>query len=681
MLKLTNISQLRRMYDSACEVDKALFAEQRTNIKLRNGDHYNTTTRKIINNMRSKGIINNDQKIRITKNHVFRITDEYINHVLSANPSVEAAPYNASELQDVKDAEMCNSVIKWVKATNTWNEKRHDLIHNTNVIGETYTTVNFDYDKGRVVGTNEDGTDMMNGEIVIKERFAYDTKRDPDAKSFRDCRYVMFDTLMDRDEAVKLVSKHRPEKASSLMNAQEGDTITIFDNNTGKYQQENGKVLIIEMFVRPCSQYPKGKFLMFTKEFEIFRADLPLGLFTVYQSGFSKITSTPRYAAITRVIRPYQTEINRASSKMAEHQITLGDDKIITQNGGKIRSSSKEAGIRVLSVDGGSPTVLAGRTGAQYLEYVSNELAGMYQAAGVQHLLDNSNQAGDPFLLLFQTMKQKAKFVNYMDNYANFEKAMFTDIIKLCKHYLDDTHLIKIMGKKEAVNIAEFKDIDDDSLDITVENSNGDIETKFGKVLTITQIMQYAGSSMTPEQLGTLIKQLPYGNNEEIFNPLTLNYDTATNIILAMDRGEQPYIPQYADIDFMLKAISGRTVKGDFSLLPPQVQQQYIALIQQLEQVKSGQLLQAQQAAQGMIPAGGFLTTVNASWKNPTSGKVERIKIPSDAIGWLAQKLTQQGAFAQELQGQAPQVQAEIGTQAVQQAQQQQQIAPQVQGV
>jgi len=389
MIKLTNVQQLRRLYDNACNVDKALFAEQRTNVKLRNGDHYNSTTRRIINNMRSKGVVSQDQKIRITKNHCFRITDEYINAILSRNPSVEAAPYHQSELSDVKDAELSNSVIKWVKDTNDWSELRDDIVHNTNVIGEAYVTQKFDLTKGKVIGKNPDETDRMNGQLVFQQRFAYDTKRDPDASSFGNCRYIMFDTLVDKDEAVEIMKKFNPSKADSLMNAQEGDTVTIFDNNTGKYQQENGKVLFIEMFVRPCTRYPKGKFIMFTKEFEIMRMDLPLGIFPVYQSGFSKITSTPRHAAITRVIRPYQIEINRASSKMAEHQITLGDDKIIVQNGGKIRSSSKEAGIRVLSIDGANPTILPGRTGSQYLEYVQSELAGMYQSAGVSHLLED----------------------------------------------------------------------------------------------------------------------------------------------------------------------------------------------------------------------------------------------------------------------------------------------------
>jgi len=388
------------------------------------------------------------------------------------------------------------------------------------------------------------------------------------------------------------------------------------------------------------------------------------------------VTSTPRYSSVMRVIRPYQIEINRASSKMAEHQITLGDDKIIIPNNGKLKASGKEAGIRVLSTDGAAPTVVAGRTGEQYLGYVNSEINGMYQASKVGYLLEDKQVAGDQFSLLFSTMKQRAKFVNYVAAYESFEIDLFSAILQLSKHFLTEENMIRIVGKSEMVNIQEFQAIDVENLNVKVVASNADLETKFGKIISISQILQYAGSSMTQDQIGTLVKQLPYANKDEIFNPLTINYDTAVNMILALDRGETPNVPIYGDTDYLLKAIQGRTVKADFNALPPQVQSNYTGTIRQMEQIKAQQALQIQQAQAGMIPAGGFLVTVNASQANPSTGKVERIKIPSEAISWLAQKLYSQGVYARELEGQSPQAQADIA-----QIANINQQAPQVQGV
>lgn len=670
MIQINSITQVDTLYNEAKSCDEALFAEMRTNIKLRNGDHYNTAAKKILGNFRDKGVITNEQKIRITKNHVFRITDEYINSILSRNPDSTVTAFNDSELSDIKDAEMSNSVLSWIKDTNDWKNKRADFVQEQVVVGEAYAVQTFDYSKGDVIGTDEEGNPVMDGRIVIDKRFGFDAKRDPAARTFAESRYIFFDKVVDKDEAKRLVKKLNPDKVGSLTDAVEGDVITVFDSNTGKYTEENSKVLFRELFIRPCAQYPNGKFFLCAKDFIVMKMDLPLKIFPVYQLPFSKITTTPRACSIVRVIRPYQVEINRASSKMAEHQITLGDDKVIMQNGSKVSNGGKMAGIRVVNVDGGVPTVMAGRTGAQYLDYVTNEVNGMYQAANVSHLLQDKQTAADPFTILYKSMSQKASFVNYVERYEEWEKELFTDSLRLAKHYLTDDHIIKIAGKKEQVNIPEFRESSDDGYEISVEASNGDVETKFGRMFMTSQVLQYAGSSMNPEQIGQLIKNLPYGNKEEIFSTLTLNYDTATNIILALDRGEQPMIPTYGDTDFYLKALTSRTVKADFKYLPQQVQMQYQATIQQLNMIKSSQMLQVQQAEQGMIPASGFLTTINASWKNPTTGKVERIKAPSDAVAWLMQALNRQGALAQQMSAQAPQAQAEIAQLAQMQQQQ-----------
>jgi hypothetical protein len=117
--------------------------------------------------------------------------------------------------------------------------------------------------------------------------------------------------------------------------------------------------------------------------------------------------------------------------------------------------------------------------------------------------------------------------------------------------------------------------------------------------------------------------------------------------------------------------------------LNPQVQQLYGQKIQELEQAIAQKMQAQQQANMGMIPADGYLTTVNQSWTNPTTGKVERIKLPTASIMWLAEKLNQQGAFNQSLGENGGLIQADIAAQQQPQANQvpmAQPTAPQVQG-
>ena len=694
-LNLKDVGTLRTLYDASVNCDKALFSEMRTNVMLRNGDHYNKGTNKVLEEFRRKGVISKDEKIRLTKNHSHRITNEYINSVLSRGPATTAAPFNDGDLQDIKNAEMANSVMDWIKSKNNWNTSREDFVHEQMVVGETYAFVKFDPSFGSVIGeearevvnpetgmVDVEREPVMEGRVEIEKRFGFDVKRDPSAKSFEDSRYFFLDKLVDFSEAKAIVKRYLGEdKVESLKPFVGGEgTVTVFDYNTASYIKQNHKVLFREMLIRPCNDYPNGKYVLFTDSVVVVEVDLPLGLFPLFQLGFDRITTTPRCSSILRVARPFQVEINRASSKIVEHQITLGDDKVYTSQGQGIVSSKNHSGIREFKVNGGAPVIVPGRTGDQYVSYVSGEVAGMYQACGVDYLMVDKPKGGDPYALLHQSITQKAVFVPYVSKFEEFEKQVMTAALKLARAYLTPHHMIRIVGKKETVNIDAFKNLEDSSYDVKVEATSEDVETKFGRILTTTSILQYAGSNMSPEQVGQLTKNLPYGNKKEVFNTLTLNYDTAVNIILSLDRGVAPYVPQYANLDYILSAITNRMVQADFPYTSPEVQQLYAQLVQGIEQAKAQQAVQAQQASMGAIPADGFLVTCQASVEKPTGQggtKTERIKVPSSALAWLVEKLSQQGFYAQQMQNLPPQVQAEIAAMGQQQQGAQPQVVPQ----
>ena len=111
---------------------------------------------------------------------------------------------------------------------------------------------------------------------------------------------------------------------------------------------------------------------------------------------------------------------------------------------------------------------------------------------------------------------------------------------------------------------------------------------------------------------------------------------------------------------FYIQSITHRVKKSDFRFLEPQIQDLYFQKLAQHELALQQQQQIIQQQNMGMIPSGGFLTTVNASWSNPATGRVERIKVPSEAVKWLVDKLNGQGAFASQMATLPPQTQANV---------------------
>ena len=646
MFDITNLNDLNAVYDEANNKDRALFAEMRTNIKIRNGEHYNTSARKIIEGFRNSGMIDKESKIRLTKNYAYSITDEYINSIVTRSGSIVASPFNKGDIRDTKKANMFNSVFEWFRQTNNYSSLREDLVNDFVVIGETYVVLRYDYDYGDIIGAAEDGTPVKSGRIVADVRYGFEAKRDPEAKSFDDCRYIIFDRYIDKTDAKKLLQDAGVNEGVLIDSTTK--SALAYDYATGSYINDNSKCVFREMYVRPCSAYPNGKYILFNQNAICVFIDLPAGLFPVYQAGFAKITASPRSSSILRVIRPFQVEINRASSKMAEHQITIGDDKMIMYGGSKLTSNKVLDGVRMLNVDGQKVDVLQGRTGEQYLGYIQKEIEGMHDVAKVRYLLEDKQTQADPYTILYRSMKDKAIFSIYINRFVEFEKAMFKGVLSLAKYYLTPDHAIKIVGKNEMVNIEELYDMSENDCDIKVEDIGSDLESRFGRIMTTNHVLQYAGSSMQPDQLGRIIKNLPYGDSDEIMDPMTITYDIAVNTIMTLDKGDLPVV-EPPDLDYMINSISLRMAKPDFKYLDASIKMNYNNYMTVLKEMKSSLMLQEQQAQMGQVPAGGFLTTINASWTNPATGKVERIKAPSEAIAWLMSTLQRQGWMSQNL--------------------------------
>lgn len=634
------------MYDAGKRADEKLFAEQRTNILLRMGEHYKKNSGTIFDDMRSRAVQVKDKKIRLVKNHIHRITNIYENSILEGNPSATAVPFNEDELQDVKAAEINNSVIEWIKDSNNWKERQGRNVHDFVNIGEVFAKIRFDMDKG------------PKGEFAIDRVFGFDMKRDPKARDSQSTKWWIHETMMDFSDFRELVKEVSPENANKVKSS-DVKTLKIFDHNTGNYHETRNQVHVKELFHKPTKRFPKGWYAMYVDGFIVTNGELPFGIYPIVVAGFDELTTSPRHASIIRVCRPYQVEINRAASKMAEHQITLGDDKVFIQNGTKIKNGGYLHGVRAFNVTGAPPVIQAGRSGAQYLEYQVSQIKEMYEAADLAFILENKQVVGDPYQLLFTAMKQKKRFVKYVEKYERFETQVFKTCLRLAKHYLSGDHIIRVAGRSEAVNIEEFKGMGDEGFEIKVIAQSGDIEEKFGKVLSITQTLQYAGGQLNPDQIGKLIKNIPFGNGEQIFSGLTIHSDNVDNNILSLDRGEFPMPRPFDKHDLMIDGLSNRMAKSDFRFLDPTIQKNYRDKLYMHEQLWVQQNQLAEQAKMGMIPTGGTLTTINTSMVNE-DGKTQRVKVPTQAVEWLLDKLQTQGAVQAELAERPAQVQADV---------------------
>jgi hypothetical protein len=124
-----NIGELLRLYQSAESCDQELAAEQRSNIRLTMGLHYQRRTSAFWKSLREAENISKQQRLRLTKNHIHRIVRYWTNAILSRCPDALILPANESEIQDQKSAELNRSV---------WHHKKKELEINGTMIARVF---------------------------------------------------------------------------------------------------------------------------------------------------------------------------------------------------------------------------------------------------------------------------------------------------------------------------------------------------------------------------------------------------------------------------------------------------------------------------------------------------------------------------------------------------------------
>lgn len=659
------IDELNQLYIEADTVDQELFAEQRSNVLLIAGDHYNRRDSKHWNRIRDNRELSNEQKLRLTKNHLQKITKTYRNNISSFAPSVTIIAKNDKELQNQKAAELNKSVWQDSRQRHGLRNKTKQWIQDFIDIGEVAVKIYWDPNAGKLLGfqaeMDEAGNPVMDdtgqmvasktpifsGDFVYDRIFGANLLRDPTAKSMDESKFLCIRKMVDID-ALKAIVGDDEEKQRKIASTPD-ETFLVFDGSQKSYKKSDKQTMLREFYFKPCHEYPKGYFYITIESEILFEGELPFGIFPIIYAGFDEVQTTPRHRSIIKQLRPYQAEINRSASKIAEHQVTLGDDKILVQSGTKITNGGTLPGVRTLQYSGMAPTILSGRAGDQYLTYMQSQIAEMYQVANLTEDSQATDMKMDPFGALFASIRNKKKFSIYGEKIEEFLIKVCETFLELAREYYDDNQLIPAIGKNEYVNITDFKNSTPLLYQIKLEPMTDDVETMMGKTLSINHVLQYVGNQLSKEDIGKLIRSMPLGDLEESYSDLTIDYDSATNMILALDRGENPQPNKYDEAEYMIKKLTHRTRMADFAQLDPQIQQNYQNMITIYDQIVTERQQQIQMAQSGFIPSGGALITCQMQMPNE-KGEPKQVRLPYEALTWLIKKMEEQGSSQETLQ-------------------------------
>lgn len=663
-----SIEDLNRLYHEGDSADQIIFSEMRSNLLLVSGEHYARRDATFYRRIRESNNLANEQKLRLVKNHTRKIVQTYANNIISMNPGVGFSPKDGTSNHDKKVAELHHAV--WQDGCNRYviEDQMDDWCDDFIQIGEAHVKLFWDENTGNLKGYEpmlDDNGDQVIGDdgqlspdmekpvyeggFIFERIYGFNLLRPPECRDLRHAEWLGIRKMKNREDLLLQF----PDKKEFIKTSVD-ETYMVFDAAMGSYYKTENQVSVREYYFRPSPKYPRGYYYITTKEGKLAGGELPAGKFPIKSALFDKIQTTARGRSPVKQMRPYQIEINRTASKIAEHQVTLGDDKLLVQNGTQVSASASLPGIRGVSYTGNEPKILPGRGGEQYVAYMNGQITEMYMVMNVaEDSEEKMASTSDPYILLYRSARQKKKFQRYIKRFERFLIEICELYIDLAKFHLPDDFIVQAIGKNEQVNIAEFKQYPNTHYEIKMEAQCDDIETKFGQQLAINHALQYVGGQLKPDDIGRLLKQMPYSNFEETFSDMMLDYDNLTNDILAMDRGEKPPVGEYDDHIYSIKRLTNRMKQPDFKFLQQAAQYNYQQRVMLHQKMDADQKAQIQRAEQGFIPTGGYLAKCDfyiPDPKNPTA-QPRRVSLPAQAIEWLVNQLQSQGQSLDTLQG------------------------------
>lgn len=671
-LKKHTLSKLKELYKDGEQVDSEVFSEQRSNILLVTGNHYNRKHSLFWNRVRESRTLSNEQKLRLTRNHMYRISKIRKNLILTHCPGIQITPAMENDNQSQKAAELNQSVVEFAKVQQGMRGKTAQFASDYFDIGETVAKIWWNPAGGAFKGynqaTDEQGqplTDEMgqpapdhdspvfDGSLEIEREYAFNLIRDASVKTVNESPFLTIRKMVQVEKLKEMIAniqdEEEREEKEKYINEGKDETYVIFDANKQNYQKEKGITTLKETYFRPCAQYPMGYYYIWLEGGILFEDELPFGIFPIIYEGHDEMPTSARHRSPIKQLRPYQIEINRCASSQAEVQVTMGQDKLILQAGAKLTPGEVLPGVRAYHATGRDPTILEGRTGEQWASSISANIAEMYQVAMLPEEMETKSES-DPWSELFKSMKQKKKFSMDAVKFEDFMNRVWSTYLDLARHYFPDDMLIPAIGKNEIINIGEFRNTDKLSYRIKPEPMSDDAHSVMGKVLMINHVLQYASGNLDKEQVGQLIRLMPFANEEKMFQDFTMDYDRAQNLILALDRGEAPQ-PLIADNGpYIIKKLSARMSQPDFAILHSQIQSNYQNMISLYDQqeVQKAQKLKAMEA--DFIPSDGPMIKVAWYVKDPTNpARSVQATLPANAIQWLVERLTDQQGFKQPL--------------------------------
>ncbi|WP_343206910.1 portal protein [Brevibacillus brevis] len=420
------------------------------------------------------------------------------------------------------------------------DRKTRDIYLNNNVKGWCALKVYFDPQAGdditpRVgeIGYEEGMEPIRTGEVKARVCDPLTLYIDPSATTDDEIRWIVERKPRDVDYIKEVYGKDvAPDENVEYVQNYNAGAMTIGKGTTKK---QRNMVMVDEMWVAPCSKYPRGLKVTVAGGM-LLDVNEKAGSNPYFLFGDIPIPGSVKYDAFIRDMLPVQKQINIIRTMMATHAKRMGNSIWALPHGADVDEDELTNEISTVihfSPQGGRPERIGPPDLPSFydriVEYATRDIDDM---SGAREITQGRLPAGLDTLggLELMVEQENEKLAVSAQNYERGMKRALKRVLELMKKHYTEERMAKILGKDNEIELVAFTGSDlSGGEDINIVQGSSLPEMKAAQQ---DRIMTMWGAGAIVDENGQpdhrrLLRLMGMGDSQELFEQRRLDENKA----------------------------------------------------------------------------------------------------------------------------------------------------------
>lgn len=485
-------------------------------------------------------------------NHISNLVEIRLAKLSRVRPALSVIPFSDDE-NDVACAKISKKILKAVSHNLNISKILSQGTMWSEICGTSFYKIDWDNNLGRVVGVDEVGKEIKEGDVKVSVVSPFEIYPDSNTyNSIDECMSIIYARSFHKDVVkntwgVDVEGQDIDVFTLDAVSSSGGLGYASLTNSLSKKLKKE-QVLVLEKYEKPTVEFPNGRLIIVAGNKLIFMGELPYINATENKRGFPFIKQTciptPNCFWGTSIIErciPIQRAFNAIKNRKHEflNRLTMGI--LSVEDGSLDIENLEEEGLspgKILIHRQGSsaPKILSTGSVPIDFQYEENALLNEFMnISGVNDLmrsdyLSGGNISGVALQLLIE--QDESRLTSSAEEIRNSAKDISKQILRLYKQFAVVNHTSRIVGENGSVELFYWKGCDINSEEIIFETENEINESLAQKRSMIFEILN-AGllhsedGKLSNSMRSKILEQLGFGVWETSQDVKTLHKNKA----------------------------------------------------------------------------------------------------------------------------------------------------------